>query len=83
MAERMRVATRDFLAEYDGEIEHIKAGVTRVAPDHELAQRYPENFEPATGMLSRVRSVARVRTPDGRVAALELPPDEPESNGHT
>jgi hypothetical protein len=77
MAERMRVATRDFLAEYDGDLVQIRAGRDRVHPEHDLAMRFPENFEPATGMASRVRSVARVRTPDGRVAALDLPPKRP------
>jgi hypothetical protein len=39
-------ALQSFTSEYDGRTVAVHRGKTRVASDHELAQRYPQRFEP-------------------------------------
>ena len=42
----MLVARQSFTCEYDGQTIPVHRGRTRIADDHELAQRYPGRFEP-------------------------------------
>jgi Prokaryotic homologs of the JAB domain len=41
----MAIATRSFTATYDGEPVQIRAGVTRVVTDHELARRHSNDWK--------------------------------------
>ena len=45
----MLQARRNFITTYDGDEVRIKAGISRVSEDSELAQRFPDHFEPVPG----------------------------------
>jgi hypothetical protein len=45
MSEQFFVALKDFAAPYDGRIITVSAGITRVAPGHELVRDFPDHWK--------------------------------------
>src|SRR5438874_55970 len=52
----MPVATESFRCRYDGDVVDVKAGISHIAWDHEIVQRWPERFEDAEPDRDRTRS---------------------------
>jgi hypothetical protein len=56
IAEPMLVVQRSFTARYDGAEVHVRAGMTRVVRDHELARAHPDAWVPAPKTSDRGRT---------------------------
>jgi integrative and conjugative element protein (TIGR02256 family) len=84
MGGRMLVATRSFLADYDGRQVRVVAGKTRIAVDHELAGRFADRFEPAAMLLELGRGARRGPRPSRPSTArlATVAPAVPRRPGH-
>ena len=72
----MLEAVETFETVYDGASEVITAGRTRVAPGHELAERFPGRFRPvrSRGVADRSGTEYRAQDPrDGRSRRCSRP----------
>jgi hypothetical protein len=68
------VATRSFIAEYDGEEVRLIAVRSHVIEGHELARRFPQNFKPAPGTEHHSRERVAATLPGDRVAVRSAVP---------
>jgi hypothetical protein len=59
----MLIANRSFAVAYDGETIEIVAGRTAIAPEHELARRFPDAFDPEPAAERNGRAPKPERAP--------------------
>jgi integrative and conjugative element protein (TIGR02256 family) len=70
----MPTALIDFEAPYGGQIVEIRAGITRVHPDHELAIAYPRNFGEAKASRPATKSSRSAASSSRRSTDSAAPP---------